>query len=277
MRLDRDSGVPLHVQIRELIRLGITQGTWRVGETLPTEEELARAFRVSRGTVRQALSRLALDGLVTRHRRLGTVVARVPEEGGLVFVSPFRAIQAAGMVPRVQVLALEKRRTPKRVLEAWRQTSSSAYRWSVFFDRVFWAGQEPVARGSSWVPAHRFQRLTSMDLSRRAFLDVLAREFGVVITRIEERMELTTMSGENAELLGAPRGSPCLAVALAQWSRDEPVEYAEFWMHPVKSRYLLTGAMGVGPGGSSLLATGGSLPTDWDRAVGPGRKGVRRT
>lgn len=275
MRLDRDSGVPLHVQIRELIRLGIAQGTWRVGETLPPEEELARALRVSRGTVRQALGRLAQEGLVARHRRLGTQVLRVPEAGGLVFVSPFRAIQAAGMEPRVQVLALKKRRTPHRVLQAWRSTrGGGADPWSVCFDRVFCAGQEPVARGRSWVPARRFGRLLSMDLSRRAFLEVLAREFGVVITRIDERMELTAMSAENARLLGTRQGSPCLAVTLCQWSRTEPVEYAEFWLDPRKSRYLLTGAMDVQEAGGGLVGNLG--PLSWEEPTPAAARGVRR-
>lgn len=255
MALDRDSGVPLYVQIRELIRLGISQGTWRVGEVLPTEEELAGALRVSRGTVRQALTRLVQEGLVVRQRRLGTRVVRVPEAGGLVFVSPFRAIQAAGMSPRVQVLALETRRTPQRVLRAWGAGAGArGYRWAVYFDRVFWAGQESVARGASWVPASRFGRLVNMDLSQRAFLEVLSREFGVIITRIDERMELTAMSPENARLLGTPTGSPCLAVTLCQWSRTEPVEFAQFWMDPRKSRYLFTGVMDIGTPGSGLVA-----------------------
>ncbi len=256
MRLDRNSGIPLHVQIRELVRLGIAQGTWRLGETLPAEDELARTLGVSRGTVRQALSRLVEEGLLVRHRRSGTQVVRVPAEAGLLLISPFRAIQAAGFRPRVQVLALEKRRPPRRVREAWGRGGSRAHRWAVFFDRVFWADREAVARGSSWVPAPRFEALLSMDLSTRAFLDVLARDFGVVITRIDERMELTGMSAENARVLGTSRGSPCLAVTLCQWSRGEPVEYAEFWLDPGKSRYLFTGLMDVHTAGGAVAHTG---------------------
>lgn len=273
MALDRDSGVPLHVQIRELIRLGISQGTWRVGEVLPTEEELARALRVSRGTVRQALARLVQEGLVVRQRRLGTRVVRAPDAGGLVFVSPFRAIQAAGMSPRVQVLSLEKRRTPERVLRAWGRMTGRGYRWSVRFDRVFWAGQEAVARGTSWVPGSRFERVLDMDLSRRAFLDVLAREFGVIITRIDERMELTAMSAENARLLGTATGSPCLAVTLCQWSRREPVEFAEFWMDPKKSRYLFTGLMDIHAPGAGLVGASVKPVAPWPEEDGRRRGG----
>jgi DNA-binding GntR family transcriptional regulator len=252
VRLDRNSGVPLHVQIRELIRLGVAQGAWRVGETLPPEEELCRSLGVSRGTIRQALNRLVQEGLLVRQRRAGTRIVRGVTDAGLLFISPYRAIQAAGMDPKVQVLALEKRRAPDRVLAAWGpggrrrpRAGRIAGRQAVHFDRVFWANGEPVARGSSWAPLPRFERLLTMDLTSRAFLDVLARDFGVVITRIDERMELTAMSAENARLLRGRRGAPCLAVTLCQWSRTEPVEYAEFWLDPAKSRFLLTGVLGI--------------------------------
>ncbi|MDR7484562.1 MAG: GntR family transcriptional regulator [Armatimonadota bacterium] len=246
MRLDRDSGIPLYVQIRELIRQGVAQGAWRVGETLPAEDELSAAFGVSRGTVRQALGHLAREGLLVRHRRSGTRIVRAPADPGLLFISPYRAIRAAGKHPRVQVLALRRQRAPRRVVAAWEAGGRGPVsRLAVHFDRVFSADGEPIARGSSWAPAPRFDRLLTMDLTTRAFLDVLAGEFGVVITRIDERMELTAMSAENARLLRTRRGAPCLAVTLCQWSRAEPVEYAEFWLDPAKSRYLLTGLMGV--------------------------------
>ncbi|MDR7419489.1 MAG: GntR family transcriptional regulator, partial [Armatimonadota bacterium] len=145
MRLDRSSGVPLHVQIRERIRLGIAQGTWAVGDTLPSEEDLCARLGVSRGTVRQALGRLTQEGLLVRHRHKGTIVARGVESQGLIFVSPYRAIQAAGMQPRVAVLARALRPTPRRVAAAWNSRGRSArVRLSpaVYFDRVFSANGE---------------------------------------------------------------------------------------------------------------------------------------
>jgi DNA-binding LacI/PurR family transcriptional regulator len=45
------------------------------GDRLGTEEELCRAYHVSRVTVRQALSLLQEDGLIVRKKRAGTIVA----------------------------------------------------------------------------------------------------------------------------------------------------------------------------------------------------------
>lgn len=53
------------------------------GDRLGTEQELGRAYRVSRVTVRQALSLLQKEGVVSRKKRTGTLVRAVINDGML--------------------------------------------------------------------------------------------------------------------------------------------------------------------------------------------------
>lgn len=55
-------------QIAEQIQLSITDGTLKVDDKLPTEEELARQFNVSRPTIREALKHLAAKSLIRSRR-----------------------------------------------------------------------------------------------------------------------------------------------------------------------------------------------------------------
>jgi len=55
-------------QISEKIREAILEGRVRVDERLPTEEELAAKFNVSRPTIREALKRLAAQNLIRSRR-----------------------------------------------------------------------------------------------------------------------------------------------------------------------------------------------------------------
>ena len=55
-------------QIAEKIRDAILHGRLRVDERLPTEEELAARFEVSRATIREALKRLAAQNLIRSRR-----------------------------------------------------------------------------------------------------------------------------------------------------------------------------------------------------------------
>src|ERR1700716_18142 len=55
-------------QISEKIRDAIMEGRIQVHERLPTEEELAAKFNVSRPTIREALKRLAAQNLIRSRR-----------------------------------------------------------------------------------------------------------------------------------------------------------------------------------------------------------------
>lgn len=69
-------------QISEKIRIAILEGRLSVDERLPTEQELARRFKVSRPTIREALKRLAAQNLIRSRRGPtgGTFVTRPSQE-----------------------------------------------------------------------------------------------------------------------------------------------------------------------------------------------------
>ena len=83
----------------------IVSGAIQAGEKLPSENELCRAFEVSRPTVREALLRLHADGLVSTRQGSGTVVQKRPS-GQLMRLS--RSSDVAEMLRCMEVrLALE--------------------------------------------------------------------------------------------------------------------------------------------------------------------------
>ncbi len=71
-------------QVADLIRTAILEGRLKVDERLPTEEELAQRFGISRPTVREALKVLAAQNLIRARRGPtgGTFVAR-PDPGAV--------------------------------------------------------------------------------------------------------------------------------------------------------------------------------------------------
>jgi DNA-binding FadR family transcriptional regulator len=63
---------------RELLAL-IIQGDLQEGDRLSTEQTLSEQFKTSRPTVREALSRLRADGIITSRQGAGTFVTRRPD------------------------------------------------------------------------------------------------------------------------------------------------------------------------------------------------------
>ncbi|MGQ4598915.1 FCD domain-containing protein [Nocardia sp. R6R-6] len=58
-------------QVEEALRTAVLSGQLRTGERLPPETELARQFRVSRPTIREALSALETQGLIRKAQGAG--------------------------------------------------------------------------------------------------------------------------------------------------------------------------------------------------------------
>lgn len=75
------SSVSLYVQLATLFRRRIESGEWPVGRQIPTIEELMEECGVARATIRQAISLLETDGLVSRFRAKGTFVNKRMSEG----------------------------------------------------------------------------------------------------------------------------------------------------------------------------------------------------
>ena len=62
-------------QIAKTLREAIVNGAWAPGARLPTERELAEHFDVSRPVIREAMTVLKHDGLVTSRQGAGAFVA----------------------------------------------------------------------------------------------------------------------------------------------------------------------------------------------------------
>lgn len=61
------------------IRQEVTDGIWQLGQKLPTENELATQYGVSRGTVVRAFDVLRAEGVIDTIHGQGSRIAAIPE------------------------------------------------------------------------------------------------------------------------------------------------------------------------------------------------------
>jgi GntR family transcriptional regulator len=73
-----ESPRPQYRQLADLIRAAIDGGEYAPGSLLPSEDELARRYNVSRPTVNRAMSILRSEGLIRVERGRGTIVRDLP-------------------------------------------------------------------------------------------------------------------------------------------------------------------------------------------------------
>ena len=101
----RPDGRPLYAQTVDALMDLLADGTYPPGHFLPPEHALARRLGVSRSTIREAVSHLEKDGLITRRHGIGTLVNERSQEqisGGLERLQSFRTLaRLAGEVAEV--------------------------------------------------------------------------------------------------------------------------------------------------------------------------------
>jgi DNA-binding FadR family transcriptional regulator len=87
----------MYSRVAEQIAKRITSGEFEPGERLPSERELAQAYRVSRPTMREAVIALEVDGLIEVRQGAGMfVISSEPRNGRSAFlgVGPFELLEA---------------------------------------------------------------------------------------------------------------------------------------------------------------------------------------
>src|SRR6266699_3665443 len=108
----RGSGATVYGQIEDWLAEAIGAGRLAPGDRMPSEQDLAAWFGVSRMTLRQALAKLARRGLVTRTvgRRGGTFVAERKLEQDRTTLAGFsEQLRRHGMVAGARGLSAAER------------------------------------------------------------------------------------------------------------------------------------------------------------------------
>lgn len=74
LSLDMNSNIPIYVQLRNQIVMGIGRGDLKIGESLPTVRQLAADAGINTMTANKAYQILKAEGFITIDRRKGATV-----------------------------------------------------------------------------------------------------------------------------------------------------------------------------------------------------------
>src|SRR5260370_640545 len=104
-----DGDLPIYVQLENLVRDRIDNGEWAPGMMLPSERQLCDTYGIARMTVRQAISNLVIEGLLTRTQGRGTFVARPRLRQSLSRLTSFSEdMRDRGLLGTTRLLAREE-------------------------------------------------------------------------------------------------------------------------------------------------------------------------
>jgi len=220
-----DRSPSLYRKVAEDIKAAIAAGEHAAGTRLPSENELAERYSVSRGTVRQAFAALRADGVIASRRGARRMVLggpRVQSFGELLSFS--RWAKAIGEVPGGSVVALQRR--PATAAEAGRLAigaGSPIYHLT----RVRLLSGRPVMIERGAYPDRVGALVAGMDLAKDSITERL-EELGIVFADAEHVMDAVAASAQDARLLGVSPRVPMLRERrLTSDPAGVPVEWSD--------------------------------------------------
>lgn len=223
------------LQIRRVLSGMITSGTWAPGTRIPSELDLTEHFKTSRMTTCRAIQSLATEGILERHRRIGTIVADRAQERPAFEIWDIR-----------EVIERDGKRYTYRLLER-QMVSNDDSRRDLFNvsrkTRLLWLR---CLHLSEDIPFQLEERLVNVD----AAPDMLSQPVDRVApgpwlfsnvpwTQAEHTISSLPAGAREGDALDLTVGTPCLVVERRTWNGDVPVTVAQLW-HP-GTRYRLKG------------------------------------
>jgi len=221
MQLNPKSQTPLYRQVSDALVKSLSDGTYRPGEQIPSEDKLCETYGVSRVTLRTAVNLLVEDGKLKKLHGKGTFVCApvfVETKAGGSFTKFCRQI---GAVPRTDIISSGKVSAPQLVAhhlgaEPGRpvcQISRARYINDVaaIFEIDYFRSDDDY--------------ILHADMSIAPIADVIKENTGLEASRFEDIFDIVRATDEQAAIFRCPPNTPLLQVRQTVLTLDRQILY----------------------------------------------------
>ena len=217
---------PKYFTIKQNIIRNIQDSVYKPGKTIPSERELIDSFKVSRITVRAALSELEHEGYLYKVQGKGTYVKDNANKQNLyALTSCTKDIIRMGKTPSKQVLSAKIDFSDNNL----QQTLNLKQGEKVFYlDRIFYADGEPINNVRSHLPYKYIKGIEKFDFSNTSLHEVLESKYEINITRSVKEIQAVIAEGAICDILDVSKGTPMLLLNCVTYGKingkEVPIE-----------------------------------------------------
>ena len=205
--IDKQSRLPLYFQLEELIKKAITTGELKPGDMIPTEWEIIDYFKLSRTTVRQALSDLVNENLLYRKKGIGTFISKPKIDLQYMgnMVSYNEQISSMGLIPSTKVLKFEVIAADEFLAKEMGLSNGDKV---IELVRLRFADEEPIAVVQSYLPYDLCNYILDVDMENNSLYQILSSQKNTTVVLVERVVEAKIVSREDSKLLNVEKGFP---------------------------------------------------------------------
>ncbi|UOQ92291.1 GntR family transcriptional regulator [Halobacillus shinanisalinarum] len=226
MSLEFDGPVPLHIQLKKLLKDEIIKGYYK--KKIPSERELMDRYSLSRTTVRLAVSELVHEGILEKRHGKGTFISSISVQDWLgSFRSFTETVQDMDMNPDSQLLFHGKKSSPDKIKELLEVDEF------YLIERLRFADDLPLAIERHYYPLEIGNQLKRFDLNSAVLYDLLESTLGISLWKAKQKITSGQPSKQDADYLRLDDSSSVLqSERLISDPNGKPVEFLRSSFRP---------------------------------------------
>lgn len=220
MELNNTIATPLYKQLAEKLQQEIDNGKRSAGSRLPTENELSKAYNVSRVTVRKALSELSESGYLERKSGKGTFVAEKKLQRGITngVLSFSEMCKMMNAIPGAKIIKIALEDPSEKDIQ---QMSLNKEEKILVLERLRYANGKPVLLELNKFP-ESFSFLFGENLTDASLYEIL-RQHNIILDHSRKTLDIVFADTKEAKSLGISRGYPLLRINSVIHNTDNTV------------------------------------------------------
>lgn len=238
-KLDEGSPIPLYHQIEIDLRELITNGILTPGDALPPETELAERYGVGRHTMRMALGRLVVDGLLARRAGRGTVVRSQIDRRHFHLDRSFtRQMAEMGMHASSHVLRATDGTIDHNAPAILHHKIGAG---CFILERLRFGDHIPIGLQTTVIVTALCPGIGTFDFTALSLYQILADEYNLVVNRIMHTVGAVLADREQAKWLHIqPRDALLLVKTSAYLENGDLIEFTTSYYRADQYEYSTT-------------------------------------
>jgi DNA-binding GntR family transcriptional regulator len=200
--------IPQYRKLYEILRKHISEGMYKEGDLLPSENELCQLYGMTRPTVRQSLSVLANDGYIRKHQGKGSIVHHIQREIGILSVSG--TTSAVGDRNLKTQIVVKPQIVPWPEEFMFKLSELEREAGCIYMERVRLLDNFPIFYDISYIANINLPRITARQFENRSLFRILRDHYHIEIKGGEQRIRAIAASAKIIRFLELKKDQPVL-------------------------------------------------------------------
>jgi DNA-binding GntR family transcriptional regulator len=176
-------------------------------------------------TARHTLSILEREGIVERRVGSGTYISDNKIEMDFITFNSFtKTMLGKGLFPSTQVLSIDKIQA-KPILASKLKVRENENMLAI--KRLRLVNDRPISIEESFIPERYCPNIDKFITTNTSLYQVLENEYGIILVKAKEHMQVTISEEHESKLLRIRSGSPCIFRETVAFDRyDKEIEFS---------------------------------------------------